>query len=252
MAKPRNVRIMASCLLIGVAAIGYKILLTHEQGKECQKLQAKAEAERPAARGDALQDTGRSMALSATERARLLRERLLDANRTRILGPAVNYEPRTIELSPEEHSYLADLRRRTDSVYFELAPAVLENMWQEGAENIEWSFVVERHVNALKDDVRARGADFEFLGCRGRLCKVRTASMDGEASDRFSDLWATDGVAAASHLHSHAEKVDGDQTKFTLYFAHPDDFWSFVEVRERIAEMGRGTAAVGETVATAG
>ena len=178
MPKLRPIHGFGLCVIGSAAVAGYATLAEDPEGRGLVRA-----AERPPPSSSVLENSEEYGALTAAERAGDLRQRIRASAHSFVEDQGEDFTPRTVELSEEEQEYLSDLRRRTDPVYFGLAPTVLESMWQEAEPDTEWSIRVEHHVAVMNDELDTAEFAFNVVGCRGALCKVQIRIADiGRAS----------------------------------------------------------------------
>lgn len=136
----------------------------------------------------------------------------------------------------EEEVYLDELFRKTDEVFWELAPRIIEEILREEEKDVHWESQVTAVMNNFIKDKLIDGAQFVGTDCRKTLCKVSVTLPSEQQVDSFIYFWNTRGPEKGSNYGHHEEQKDGS-TKTTVYFTKNDVDQPFIEARKRMADF---------------
>lgn len=143
-----------------------------------------------------------------------------------------------LETMTDEQIERGKLHTKTDPYFWEMAPALLEEMWKNEEIDRDWTVRVnEEAENLLKND-QYEGTSLLEIDCRQSLCRIEFAHVDIEASNRFkrSDMRNGSWISEAGNSLGGFAESDTGQISTFIYFTGLDDSETFFRMRETIAE----------------
>ncbi len=167
----------------------------------------------------------RRESLAMRERSRLFREQI----EQEMDNPE---EDRPVQKTDEQRERLLAVKGRTDPVYFELAPVVMDDMWRNEVADKDWTSDVRLVSSEILETVNA---EMESIDCRETLCKAQFVTSE-ESKKEFQKIWMIEGPRSANILGT-SKVLSNQQSQTTLYFSREDDYAPFLQMRERMAEM---------------
>jgi hypothetical protein len=138
--------------------------------------------------------------------------------------------------SKEEIERRISRMQRIESVYWERAPVLLEEIFQEEKPDVAWTRQVrERIEHALSGDI-LHDTRLQFSECHRSLCKAVVRHKNENAYNTFKEKGADMGPWTGN-LHGKKDFLSNGEIMTTVYFSRAGDNSPFEKMKDRMLEM---------------
>ena len=131
----------------------------------------------------------------------------------------------------DEKSRIRELFKKTDPVFFEMAPIILAEMLKDEPADRDWGLEVEQKLNEALEDPRVADSIVTEVDCRNTLCKATVMLTAEDKLDAFTDTWMKSGPKLENLFQHHDEMLDG-QVRTSVYFSKEGTPDPFLKMRE--------------------
>lgn len=142
------------------------------------------------------------------------------------------------ELDPKLKEYYMsaewrEILSKTDPVYFQKAPIILEEMWSEEAHDEQWTKSCRTKMSELEDELSDIDAEIQNIDCGTQICKVDILLENEDNLELFKTLLFKNRPPYGDDYGKVSWLENGD-IKITVYFSKENDGNSFTEMRKRM------------------
>lgn len=157
----------------------------------------------------------------------------------KIFNLASNYANKQVEEeNKDKEKEYHELHLLTQDHYFEMAPTVLGEMFEQQDANDSWTSSIQEEAEVFFSEENVVGTSLGSVDCRKSLCKVLFDHKDMESHDAFVNGIMNMGPwlrKSGDAMGGYSEQADGSIQSY-VYFSNSGDFDTFWEMRKKMAE----------------